>query len=91
MDVVTALLILSIMLAGLNIMSWLALRFLVANLYIPLRDEREALLRGRDGWRGVAERTLLVARRNDELLKRAAHLVDLPLEAAIDDASELAL
>jgi phosphatidylglycerophosphate synthase len=74
MDLVLVLVALLVLLVALNMCAWGALWFVVANLYLPMRAERDALFKGRDGWRGVAERTLVVARTNEALLKRATEL-----------------
>lgn len=57
-------------------------RFILWPLYASLKKERnmlqerlDAVVRDRDGWRGVAERALLVAQIGKQVSRRATRLV----------------
>ncbi len=57
-----------------------ALRYIVVNLYMPMRRERDLFSRNRDEWRTATERSLLMASVYKSLAERATTLAVQPVD-----------
>jgi hypothetical protein len=68
LEVLNGLLLLLLLSGGLSV------QLVLWPLYVRTRDERDAVIRDRDGWRDVAQRALVVAQLSRSVTRRATKL-----------------